>query len=73
MHSIDLYKVNRASVCGTDIICESCIMSALDSLKKFTTVVADTGDFKQLEKYKPQDSTTNPSLIYQAAQMPEYR
>jgi transaldolase len=38
-----------------------------------TTVVADTGDFETLDQYKPQDSTTNPSLIYQAAQMPAYQ
>jgi transaldolase len=37
-----------------------------------TTVVSDTGDFKSIEKFKPQDSTTNPSLIAAAAQMPEY-
>lgn len=48
-------------------------MSQLDELKKFTTVVADTGDFNTLKKYSPSDSTTNPSLIYAASQMPEYR
>lgn len=48
-------------------------MSLLDQLKKMTTVVADTGDFETLAQYKPQDSTTNPSLIYQAAQMPAYQ
>jgi transaldolase len=37
-----------------------------------TVVVADTGDFESLAQYKPQDSTTNPSLIFQAAQMPAY-
>jgi len=36
-------------------------------------VVADTGDFHQLEKYKPQDSTTNPSLVFQAAKDPQYK
>ncbi len=45
-------------------------MNLLDQLKTMTTVVADTGDFETLAQYKPQDSTTNPSLIYQAAQMP---
>ena len=44
----------------------------LDQLKQFTTVVADTGDMKSMEKFKPTDSTTNPSLITAAAQMPEY-
>jgi transaldolase len=48
-------------------------MNLLDSLKRYTTVVADTGDFEAINKYKPRDSTTNPSLIYQAAQMPEYQ
>lgn len=45
----------------------------LDQLKKFTTVVADTGDFATMEEYKPQDATTNPSLILQAAAKPEYK
>jgi transaldolase len=47
-------------------------MNLVDSLKRFTTVVADTGDFEAIAKYKPQDATTNPSLLYQAARMPEY-
>jgi transaldolase len=47
-------------------------MSLLDSLKKVTTVVADTGDFDSIAQYKPQDATTNPSLLYKAAQQPEY-
>jgi transaldolase len=46
--------------------------SQLDQLKEFTTVVADTGDFATLKQYAPQDATTNPSLIFKAAQMPEY-
>src|ERR1017187_10327690 len=45
----------------------------LDQLKQFTTIVADTGDFAALKQYAPQDATTNPSLIFKAAQMPEYR
>ena len=45
----------------------------LDQLKQFTTVVADTGDFASMEEYKPQDATTNPSLILQAAARPEYK
>lgn len=44
----------------------------LDQLKQFTTVVADTGDFESMKAYRPQDATTNPSLILQAAQKPEY-
>jgi len=45
----------------------------LDQLKDFTTVVADTGDFLQLEQYRPQDATTNPSLILKAVEKPEYQ
>ena len=48
-------------------------MNQLDALKKFTTVVADTGDFKQITAYLPQDATTNPSLILKAVQKPDYR
>ncbi len=44
----------------------------LDQLKQYTTVVADTGDMKSMEKFKPTDATTNPSLITAAAQMPDY-
>jgi transaldolase len=47
-------------------------MSQLDALKNFTTVVADTGDFRQLAQYKPRDATTNPSLILKAVQKPDY-
>lgn len=45
----------------------------LTSLRKLTTVVADTGDIAAMKLYKPQDATTNPSLILNAAQIPEYR
>lgn len=48
-------------------------MNQLDQLKKFTTVVADTGDFESMREYTPQDATTNPSLILQAASKSEYR
>ena len=48
-------------------------MNKLDQLKTMTTVVADTGDFEAIAEYKPQDATTNPSLLYKAAQMPHYR
>jgi len=44
----------------------------LDQLKGFTKVVADTGDFESMKAYKPQDATTNPSLILAAASKPEY-
>ena len=43
----------------------------LDQLKAFTTVVSDSGDFATLKQFAPQDATTNPSLIFKAAQMPE--
>src|SRR3954463_11466658 len=45
----------------------------LDQLKRFTRVVADTGDFATLKEYAPQDATTNPSLILKVAQMPAYK
>jgi transaldolase len=45
----------------------------LDQLKSFTTVVADSGDLNSIKQFKPTDSTTNPSLIAAAAQMPEYQ
>jgi len=48
-------------------------MNQLDALKQFTTVVADTGDFKQLSQFRPQDATTNPSLILKAVQKPDYQ
>jgi len=47
-------------------------MHQLDALRQFTTVVADTGDFKQLAQFQPRDATTNPSLILKAVQKPEY-
>ncbi|TAK90664.1 MAG: transaldolase [Burkholderiaceae bacterium] len=48
-------------------------MNLLDQLKQVTTVVADTGDFKQLAQYRPQDATTNPSLILRAVQKDDYQ
>jgi transaldolase len=48
-------------------------MNKLAQLKTMTTVVADTGDVAAIAEYQPQDTTTNPSLIYKAAQMPRYR
>jgi transaldolase len=47
-------------------------MNQLDQLKAYTTVVADTGNFKQLAQYAPRDATTNPSLILKAVQQPDY-
>jgi len=46
--------------------------NALEQLKDFTIVVADTGEFSSINKFKPQDATTNPSLIFKAAVLPEY-
>jgi len=47
-------------------------MTLLESLKKYTTVVADTGDIEAIARHRPQDATTNPSLLFHAAQMPAY-
>jgi transaldolase len=47
-------------------------MNQLDQLRQFTTVVADTGNFRQLAAFAPQDATTNPSLILKAVQQPDY-
>lgn len=47
-------------------------MNQLDQLKQFTTIVADSGDFRQLAQYAPRDATTNPSLILKAVQKPDY-
>src|SRR5262249_57423902 len=73
---------DRRGRCGPDDTClnwigyptfvEEAPMNLLDSLKRCTTVVADTGDLEAIAEHKPQDATTNPSLLYQAAQMPEY-
>lgn len=48
------------------------LSSTLDRLKQYTIVVADTGDFELIKKYEPTDATTNPSLILQASQKPQY-
>ncbi|PYJ18336.1 MAG: transaldolase [Verrucomicrobia bacterium] len=47
-------------------------MNQLEQLKKFTKIVADTADFESIKEFKPQDATTNPSLVYAATQKPEY-
>lgn len=47
-------------------------LNQLDQLKRFTKVVADTADFESMKQFKPQDATTNPSLVYAATQKPEY-
>jgi transaldolase len=48
-------------------------MTLFESLQKYTTVVADTGDIEAIARHRPQDATTNPSLLFHAAQMPAYR
>ncbi len=48
-------------------------MTLLESLKQYTTIVADTGDIEAIRKHRPQDATTNPSLLLKAAQQPAYR
>src|ERR1051326_7983892 len=47
-------------------------VNQLDQLKRFTKVVADTADFESMKEFKPQDATTNPSLVYAATQKKEY-
>ncbi|KEG07420.1 transaldolase, partial [Trypanosoma grayi] len=47
-------------------------MSLLDQLKKHTIVVADTADFSLLSQYKPEDATTNPSLVLAGSELPQY-
>lgn len=51
---------------------EDAVASLLDQLRQMTVVVADTGDLAAIEKFRPRDATTNPSLILAAAKMPEY-
>jgi len=48
-------------------------MNSLDQIKQHTVVVADTGDIDAIAQHKPQDATTNPSLLFKAAQMPQYQ
>jgi len=47
-------------------------LDQLEQIKKFTTVVADTADFESIRQFKPQDATTNPSLVYAATQKDNY-
>jgi transaldolase len=55
------------------IFAKESVMNLLDQLRKMTVVVSDTGDFESIAQYQPRDATTNPSLIYKAAQMPQYK
>jgi len=47
-------------------------MNQLEQLRQWTTVVADTGHFLELQQFSPRDATTNPSLILKAVQLPQY-
>ena len=47
-------------------------LNQLEQLKKFTKIVADTADFESVKQFKPQDATTNPSLVYAATQKQQY-
>jgi transaldolase len=53
--------------------CVSIMTNQLESLRQFTTVVADTGDFEAMRAHRPTDATTNPSLIFKAVQKPAYQ
>lgn len=57
---------------STNTIYQASSGSTLDQLKQYSKVVVDTGDFENIAKFSPVDSTTNPSLIFQAAQLPQY-
>ena len=48
-------------------------LNQLEQLRKFTRVVADTGDFEPIKQFAPEDATTNPTLILKAVQKPEYQ
>src|SRR5271165_181204 len=52
---------------------EEIMANLLEQLRNYTVVVADTGDIDSMEKFRPTDATTNPSLITAAAQMPQYQ
>ena len=59
---------SRRSLCLTS----TTMTNQAEQLKEYTIVVADTGDVDAIKRLKPQDATTNPSLIYKAAQMEQY-
>ncbi len=64
---------SRAGAHPPGPILKGTAMNFLEQLKRYTTVVADTGEIQAIAQYKPQDATTNPSLLYKAAQLPEYK
>lgn len=57
---------------GLRRVLEALAMNQLEQLKRYTTVVADTGDFRRLAQFAPRDATTNPSLILKAAQQADH-
>jgi transaldolase len=67
------FNPNRGSIMSTAVANEKRTKtSQLEQLKKFTKVVADTADFESIKDFKPQDATTNPSLVYAATQKQQY-
>lgn len=64
---------DQANATPQKIMSATATANQLDQLKQFTTVVADTGDFESIKAYEPQDATTNPTLIYKAVQLDEYK
>ena len=58
---------------GSENSRRSLLMNLLDQLRSMTVVVADTGDIESIAQYQPRDTTTNPSLLLKAAQMPHYQ
>jgi transaldolase len=67
------YMRSKRERIGARLTSQEKAMTLLESLKQYTTVVADTGDIEAIHRHRPQDATTNPSLLYHAAQMPAYR
>jgi transaldolase len=69
-----LPPVNRSPARSAPLppLSDTAMPHQLDQLKSFTTVVADTGNFRQIAQYAPRDATTNPSLILKAVQQPDY-
>src|SRR5438552_3356796 len=67
-HPQEFHFTREPTCCNSS----TAINDLLSQLKQFSVIVADTGDFDSIRKYQPRDSTTNPSLLLKAAQMPEY-
>lgn len=69
----DIIRADRLHPLTSCLKRNTIMTDKLTSLRQYTTVVADTGDIAAMKLYQPQDATTNPSLILNAAQIPEYR